>query len=111
MLSDGSLDEHSTGSANAARQIIDNCWQEEKGSYRTRVDDVTLFGVFKAEDRAKQRILRDDVDTKIKEIKALNTMRPSSSHRILRAATQKVQNINRQDTFRKAQRLGSTKNF
>ena len=104
MLSDdtnGAADDaHSSGSAGEAMQVIDNCYKEEKGIYRTRVDDVTLFGAFKAEDRAKQRIIRDDVDAKIKELKALNTMRPSSSHRILRVATHKVQKTVRRDSLR-----------
>lgn len=69
--------------------LITDFYREDR-DYRTKVEEVTLFGPSKLEENAKKQIMRDTANSRIKELKALNTTRPSSGKRFLRAATQTI---------------------
>ena len=60
-----------------AIKILENITREENG-YRSKTEQEY--------EQAKRQIMRDTVDSKIKELKAMNVKRPAS-RRILRAAT------------------------
>ena len=82
------LSSHGSSDGKNAIKMIQDFYIEDKEAYRTKVEEVTLFGPSKLEENAKKRIMRDTVDSKIRELKALNFSRPASGHRILRVATQ-----------------------
>ena len=80
----------SSGEESSARKLITEFYREEKGKYRNRVDDSVFFGqASKAEEIAKKQLIREQVDSKIKEMKALSTTGPPSGQRILRAVKKK----------------------
>ena len=58
----------------------------EKRQHHNRVDSM-LFGSTKAEEIAKQQHIREQSDAKIRELKAQNSIRPATGHRVLRPAT------------------------
>ena len=70
----GSMSSSSESSdEDSARKLLHDIYQAESGKLKSKVYEMLLFGPVSAYEKAKKKIAREQMDLKIKEIKAIST--------------------------------------
>ena len=64
-------DESDNSQMSMTNELIHDFYIAEKQQYKSKIDEVLLFGPSKAEEAAKKQLVKEQRDAHIKELKAL----------------------------------------